>query len=153
MRTKRTRGLNCTGQALVEMAFILPILLLLVLGIFEFGRAMYTKNSLTNAARAAARAAVVTSSITTDSAKVKDTCDYSAEGQNGIVFSAACNSLTPKLRTENIFISMTAPSPLTAGSLINVKVHWDNYTTVAPIYFIPQLANITLYGETAMRYE
>jgi len=48
------------GQALVEMAIVLPFLLLLVCGIIEFGRAMYIKNTLTSAARAGVRAAVVT---------------------------------------------------------------------------------------------
>ncbi len=47
MRTKRICGINSTGQALVEMAIILPLLMLLVMGIFEFGRAMYIKNTLT----------------------------------------------------------------------------------------------------------
>ncbi len=49
------------GQALVELAIALPVLLLLVCGIIEFGRAMYIKNTLTSAARAGVRVAVVTS--------------------------------------------------------------------------------------------
>src|SRR5689334_11210220 len=51
------------GQAMVETALVLFILVLFVFGITEFGRAMYTKNTLNNAARAAARAAVVTSPL------------------------------------------------------------------------------------------
>jgi Flp pilus assembly protein TadG len=47
------------GQALVELALILPILLMLLLGIFEFGRAWNTKQVLTDAAREGARLAVV----------------------------------------------------------------------------------------------
>jgi Flp pilus assembly protein TadG len=47
------------GQALVEMALILPILLMLLLGIFEFGRAWNTKQLITDAAREGARLAVV----------------------------------------------------------------------------------------------
>ena len=47
------------GQALVEMALILPILLMLLLGIFEFGRAWNTKQVITDAAREGARLAVV----------------------------------------------------------------------------------------------
>jgi hypothetical protein len=39
------------GQALVEMALVLPVLLLLLLGILEFGRAWYTKQVITDAAR------------------------------------------------------------------------------------------------------
>lgn len=40
-----------TGQALVEVAILLPMLLLLVLGAMDFGRMFFTKIVLTNAAR------------------------------------------------------------------------------------------------------
>jgi len=47
------------GQSLVEFALILPILLLLMLGILDLGRAVAAYNSVSNAARSAARVAVV----------------------------------------------------------------------------------------------
>jgi len=47
------------GQSLVEFALVVPMLLLLVFGIAEFGRAWMTKNILTGAAREASRIAVV----------------------------------------------------------------------------------------------
>lgn len=46
------------GQALVEFALILPILLGLILGMIEFGWILNGKLTLTNAAREGARAAV-----------------------------------------------------------------------------------------------
>jgi len=49
------------GQALVETALVIPILLLIAVGIFEFGRAYQTWQILTNAAREGARVAVVPS--------------------------------------------------------------------------------------------
>ncbi|HSN94298.1 MAG TPA: TadE family protein [Anaerolineaceae bacterium] len=39
------------GQSLVEMALLLPMLLVLVIGAIEFGRLFYTKIVITNAAR------------------------------------------------------------------------------------------------------
>ncbi|MCT1433984.1 pilus assembly protein, partial [Dietzia maris] len=39
------------GAAAVEFALVLPILLLLVLGILEFGRAYHVQTILSNAAR------------------------------------------------------------------------------------------------------
>ena len=45
---------NCKAppaQALVEVAILLPMLLLLVLGAMDFGRMFFTKIALTNAAR------------------------------------------------------------------------------------------------------
>lgn len=47
------------GQSLVEFAMILPILLILLLGILDFGRAVAAYNSVSNAARSAVRVAIV----------------------------------------------------------------------------------------------
>ena len=47
------------GTALIEMAFTLPLLLLISIGIIEFGRAFQTWQVLTNAAREGARVAVL----------------------------------------------------------------------------------------------
>ena len=51
------------GQTLIETAFVLFLLLLILLGITEFSRAWYTKNSMKNAVRSGARVAVVTPGI------------------------------------------------------------------------------------------
>ena len=50
------------GQSLVEFALILPMMLVVMFMITEFGRALYTYNVLATAARAGARAAVVSGS-------------------------------------------------------------------------------------------
>lgn len=47
------------GQALLEMALVLPIVLLISVGIFEFGRAYQTTQVMTNAAREGARVAIL----------------------------------------------------------------------------------------------
>lgn len=47
------------GQELVEYALTLPVLLLLVLGIMEFGLAVFAYNSVANAAREGARVGAV----------------------------------------------------------------------------------------------
>ena len=57
MRRKRF-GRN-DGQTLVEFALVLPIFLLVVIGVFEFGRAITYWHDLNNTAQVAARYAVV----------------------------------------------------------------------------------------------
>ncbi|MGH9146759.1 MAG: TadE/TadG family type IV pilus assembly protein [Vicinamibacterales bacterium] len=47
------------GVELIETAFTIPMLLLIAVGIFEFGRAYQSWQILTNAAREAARVAVL----------------------------------------------------------------------------------------------
>jgi Flp pilus assembly protein TadG len=47
------------GQGLAEFAMVLPLFLLLFMGVVDFGSAVFTYNSLTNAAREGARLAIV----------------------------------------------------------------------------------------------
>jgi Flp pilus assembly protein TadG len=47
------------GQALVEFALVIPIFLLVLVAIFDLGRAVFAYNTLTNAAREGARIAIV----------------------------------------------------------------------------------------------
>jgi Flp pilus assembly protein TadG len=54
------------GAALLETAIVLPIILVVCVGIFEFGRAYQTWQVLTNAAREGARAAVIQGTTDTD---------------------------------------------------------------------------------------
>ena len=59
MPTERARIRNERGAALLETAITLPIILMICVGIFEFGRAYQTWQVLTNAAREGARVAVI----------------------------------------------------------------------------------------------
>ena len=59
MASLRSRARDHKGAALIEVALTLPLLLLVSVGIFEFGRAYQTWQVLTNAAREGARMAVL----------------------------------------------------------------------------------------------
>lgn len=50
------------GQALVEFAVVLPVIVLLLLGLFDAGRGVLFFTELTNASRAGARIAIVNQS-------------------------------------------------------------------------------------------
>lgn len=67
------------GTAILETALTLPLLLLVSVGIFEFGRAYQTWQVLTNAAREGARLAVINGS--TDSDVVTRVRSYMTAGQ------------------------------------------------------------------------
>lgn len=73
---KRMRGER--GAALVEAAMIMPLILLISVGIFEFGRAYQTSQILTNAAREGARLAVINGS--TDAAVTERVRNYMQAG-------------------------------------------------------------------------
>ena len=55
--TLRTRVRN--GQALVEFALVLPIFMVLLMALLDFGRVVYAQNTVAQAAREAARFAAV----------------------------------------------------------------------------------------------
>jgi len=56
MAQRRERN---SGQELVEFAIVFPVLMLLLLGIIEFGRIVYSYNAISNAAREGARLAIL----------------------------------------------------------------------------------------------
>jgi Flp pilus assembly protein TadG len=53
---RRRRGQR--GQSLVEMALMLPVFLMLMLGLLDFGRVLYAQHTFHQAAREAARTAL-----------------------------------------------------------------------------------------------
>jgi Flp pilus assembly protein TadG len=57
-----SRRTNQRGQALVEFALTLPVFLLLVFGVFDFGRAVWAYSMVSEAARAGARAGMIAAS-------------------------------------------------------------------------------------------
>jgi Flp pilus assembly protein TadG len=60
MRSKLLRSIRGDdGQTLVELALILPIFLVVVVGVFDAGRAVYTNAALSQAAREGARLGAV----------------------------------------------------------------------------------------------
>ncbi len=56
------------GAAAVEMALVLPFLLIIIMGIIEFGRVLYSHQVITNAAREASRASATDFEPYTDAA-------------------------------------------------------------------------------------
>lgn len=76
IRPWRTR--EEAGQSLVEFAMILPIFLLLLFALVDFGRGFYSWMIVTNAAREGARAAAVGLNDAGIDAKIRDSyCDGS----------------------------------------------------------------------------
>lgn len=47
------------GQALVEFALVFPLIVVILLGVFDFGRYIFADNEVTNAAREGIRTAIV----------------------------------------------------------------------------------------------
>ncbi len=54
------------GQAIIEFALVLPLLVLFIMGIFDLGNGVFTNNMLENAAREGARVGVIKSKTDAD---------------------------------------------------------------------------------------
>jgi Flp pilus assembly protein TadG len=61
---KRMRARDHRGQTIVEFALILPVFILVLVGIVDFGRAVYASSTIQNAAREAVRVAIVDQNLT-----------------------------------------------------------------------------------------
>jgi Flp pilus assembly protein TadG len=59
LSNRRAAQVRPRGQALVEFALVIPIFLLVLIGLFDLGRAVLAYTSVTNAAREGARLGIV----------------------------------------------------------------------------------------------
>ncbi|HYT67375.1 MAG TPA: TadE/TadG family type IV pilus assembly protein [Vicinamibacterales bacterium] len=125
------------GAALIEAAVTVPIILLISVGIFEFGRAYQTQQVLTNAAREGARLAVIEG--TTDAEVRTRVRDYLKGGglkdlsdsQIPISRTVALTGTTTASSVEidypfefmvlNPVVRLVAPADTTTGGPITMK--------------------------------
>ena len=78
---------NHDGQTLIELALLLPLLLLLVFGVFEYARAVQTKNIIVNMSREGANLAARTQDLPqTIMAAIATTADPLDMGANGMIY-------------------------------------------------------------------
>jgi hypothetical protein len=117
---ERLRGER--GQTLLEFALILPLLLILIFGVIDLGKALGYKNDETNIANQAARLAVVSSGTA---------CQPCSGGQNiaSYVLSTAPNelkngtgSITSPATVTFSFPNLTATTGYCKGDPVKVKV-------------------------------
>jgi len=64
-RQRRPRDRQSAGQSLVEFALVFPILIILLIAIFDLGRLVFAYNDITNAAREGTRVGIIDQTETT----------------------------------------------------------------------------------------
>lgn len=133
------------GAAVVEFAVILPLLLLLVFGIIEFGLLIYNKAMITNASREGARIGIVYRlDRSTADADITNTVD---------------NYLSNYLITfggTGVHTTQPNPSPttsLTHGDTLTVTVTYDYHFLVVPAFITNLVGGVQITGVTSMRAE
>jgi Flp pilus assembly protein TadG len=112
MRQLSNRARWPRGQSMVEFALIAPVFLVIFIGIFDGGRAIYAFSTVTNAARAGARVAIVN------------------QDANAIRQAAIGESVGLGLTNSDITVT---PCPnMEAGCLYGVTVRYP-YAPVTPL--------------------
>ena len=94
------------GAVAVEFAILAPVLVMLLLGIMEFGRAYNVQTSLTNAARESVRSMAINNNLTLAKTAAKNTA----------------TQLSPVLADGNITFSA---ANCAAGSSISVTINYS----------------------------
>ena len=103
-----TMGRRERGAVAVEMAIILPLLLLVVGGIVDFGRLLFTQNIVTNAAREGARSAALGYTTATATARV----DQAMVGVPMWHVTPSTGSFKPTVSQANSAVPLESPSSL-----------------------------------------
>lgn len=120
------------GAAAVEFALVLPILLLLVFGIIEFGRLYNIQTSITAAARQGARVMALNHGATPNSdataSLISAAKPYTVTASQVTITPATC----PSNNTTNAIVKVTVDYP------VNLLTGWFG-------------ASITLHGKGVMR--
>ena len=122
------------GTHLVELAIALPVMLVLMGGLAEFGRFFYTYTTLTNAVRAGARHAC----------KWERNASWTfPETSNMVVYGDYSDTsngpILPGLTTANVDITANGPS---VNNIDSVTVSIKNYT-YQPLFDLGKLTGIS----------
>jgi TadE-like protein len=122
MTMKRTEG----GQTLVETALILPIFLLLLVSIFDLGHVVWANDQLSNAAREAARYAIV------HGGSASNACPVGPPGPDAVIPGASVSCPNPAPSKQSIRDVATSWAQ-NAGANVTVYVcYWGDETTTQP---------------------
>ncbi|MDD2335378.1 MAG: TadE/TadG family type IV pilus assembly protein [Geobacteraceae bacterium] len=109
--------LGIKGAAFVELAIVLPLLLLLALGVFDFARAIHAKNMITNMSREGANLASRTTLSKTD---IMNAIAYTAQplnmNTNGMIYvtevtgTAVNSTTTPIIQSQSRWQNRSTPA-------------------------------------------
>jgi len=143
--TRRRLRRNTSGQSLVEFAIVLPLLLLMFFGIFEFGRFYFTKLTLQHAVREATRFAITGNTLT--------------DPETGDPISRA-NSIVRVIleNTNNLDVDLAGVTitPADGGGpeeIVRVRVDFQYDLTMPLIQNIVPDGHVNFSFSTAMRNE
>lgn len=125
------------GGSAIEFAIILPVMILIVFGIIEFGLILYNKQVITNASREGARAGIVARSPRLPPEDITNVVNAYCSG-NLVTFG---NAVAPNVSIDN-------SGGTSFGDDLEVQVTWRYEFLV-----LPDFLGRDLLAKTIMKYE
>jgi Flp pilus assembly protein TadG len=140
-RKSRGRARDEAGIAAIEFALFLPLLLILLLGIIDFGMLMTSRAGLVNASREGVRAGI----ILTDPPRTAD--DIETVVKDAMTYSGWDSS---DVAAASVTVAGTGG---TTGTDLTVQIE-SNYSFFILSHLIPSIADdIPLRATTTMKHE
>ncbi len=124
---------NEKGQAIVEMALVMPLLVMLLFGIVEFGRVLNTYIVVTNLSREGARLGAVGGSDTAIVDFVRNSASTSGFDTTQISISPTPTSITKRARGSSVMVTVSYPVDIIApviGTIIGDPFVVKSQTTM-----------------------
>lgn len=140
-----------SGQALVETALTLPILVLLLLGAGELARVAYAAIEISNAAKAAVQYGTQNNGSMNDDIGMLNAAQAEASGLSGVTLTNS--SFITVCSDGSIYDSGTNQCSGT-GAHVEDILTVQTSTTFDPLIYIPGLPRkFTLYGNATQKCE
>ena len=142
MKSRKGAFFNDSGAAAVEFALILPLLLILIIGLIDFGRMGFTQVSVTSASREGARYSSLYSSGLSSTQLITDfvqtssplTAKVSQLDSSGVlsVTSSMCSS-TQSGENTSVVVSTNFKwlLPVNLIAIVNPSANWINDFTIS----------------------
>ena len=119
-----------SGAAMVEMAIVLNVFLLLVVGTLDLGIATYRFNTISQAARQGARQAMVHGSLAPPAMTSWGPGTYAGTAGDGSVYARAVSPMLVGFVLNNVTIKVEWPD---GGNVLQQHVRYTVTTTYRPI--------------------
>jgi Flp pilus assembly protein TadG len=136
------------GSSMIELAIVLPVLLLLFVGAAELGRLFYTYTTLAKATKVGAR--YLSTSKLASSSVAADRTAATVAAQNLVVcgYASSCTGQTPIVRgLSSANVSVTLPVAGATVKYVSVQIQNYPYTFGAfNLELRTGLPNGTIYG-------
>jgi Flp pilus assembly protein TadG len=126
------------GQSLVEFALVLPVLLVMVVGLFDFGRAIYASNAISNAARIATRVAIVDQNEDPiKQAAVTEAPGVGLEPSDILVTFSCADSIGRCYATVDVSVAYTPATPMIEAIVGPVTLRASSEMPLERVYVSP----------------